>query len=209
MFRSGNSAAVETQDEIRQWCPSNRIGQKCWIWLGGGQPNSCTVPYRCSKGNWEYKISLVITVFFELLHPYLRWVGLFFLCKEIVFSVCLFCLTPATIIVKFEPRPHVSVFVRKRKFFFADCLPIHTYPANKVTDRKQNFLKFFPEWKVLETPFSILGWTDENETSKTPTSWYGMVSCARFKMANGRITSVSLLHGLFSSLIACLEINIA
>ena len=36
-----------------------------------------------------------------------------------------------------------------------------------------------------------------------------MVSCARFKMVNGRITSVSLLFELFPSLIACLEINLA
>ena len=36
-----------------------------------------------------------------------------------------------------------------------------------------------------------------------------IVSCARFKMAKGRITAVSLLVGLFSSLTAYLEINLA
>ena len=53
----------------------------------------------------------------------------------------------------FRPRPHVSVFVWKRTFFFADCLSVHTYPANTVNEN-DTFRKLFPEWKFLKMPFT-------------------------------------------------------
>ena len=51
-------------------------------------------------------------------------------------------------------------------------------------------------------------WTDENGTLQKRLR-NGMVSPARFKMVDGRMTFVSLWLGLFSTLIANLEINLA
>ena len=108
-----------------------------------------------------------------------------------------------------RPCPHVSVFVWKRELFFADCLPVHTY---SVTENG-SFQKSFPEWKCFKTPFSYAHmdrW--KRNFSRMLTSWYAWYGILR-EIENGRrtshITFVSLLLGLISSLMACLEINIA
>ena len=66
-------------------------------------------------------------------------------------------------------------------FPFADCPPVHTYPATTIT---------------------------ENGTFKKRLR-HGTVSSVRYEMANGHIIFVSLRLGLFPGLMACLDINLA
>ena len=55
-----------------------------------------------------------------------------------------------------KARPHVSVFVWKRNFFFAHCLPVHSYPANMVTFRQySNLSDYFTSISTLPTQHSI------------------------------------------------------
>ena len=54
----------------------------------------------------------------------------------------------------------------------------------------------------------MLVWTNENGTFYKHLR-HGVVSRGRFKIEDGRTHFVPLLLGIFSSLIACLEINIA
>ena len=59
-----------------------------------------------------------------------------------------------------RPCPHVSVLVWKRKIFFADCLPVHSYSANTATENG-TFRKRSPRWEFLKPPFSytrVDGW---------------------------------------------------
>ena len=58
-------------------------------------------------------------------------------------------LTSKIYLNNFEPRPHVFVSVWRRNYSFADCLPVHKYLANTVTENG-TFQNRFPEWKFFE-----------------------------------------------------------
>jgi len=62
-----------------------------------------------------------------------------------------------------RPRPHVTVFVWKRNFFFADWPLVHSYPV-KTVNENATFRKRSPEWKFLKTPFLCIRVDAENGT---------------------------------------------
>ena len=78
------------------------------------------------------------------------------------------------------------------------------YRANTVTENGI-FQKRFSGRKCLKTPFSYA----HVDGTFQERLLHGIASRARSKTADGRITFVSLLLGLFSNLIAVFGINLA
>ena len=102
-----------------------------------------------------------------------------------------------------RPCPHVSVLVWKRKIFFANCLPVHSYSANTAAENG-TFRKRSPRWEIFETVVFL----HSCGRMKMERLHHGMVSHARFKMADGSTTLEEVSLGFFSSLKACLEISL-
>ena len=95
--------------------------------------------------------------------------------------------------LKLRPRPHVSIFVWKRKFSGKTRIREN---VNTVIE-KRTFENRFPERKFLKKPFIHTPvWTDENGTFQKRIR-HGMVSCTRFKMADGRMTCVAFAWTFF------------
>ena len=118
----------------------------------------------------------------------------------IVYSCCL------------RPRPHVSGDFCIHKFFYADTPSVHTCPPYTL-GVSGDFCIPSPEWKFLYT-LCIRIRVDARIRIflYTLTSQYQNQSFfrARFsKMAASRNVVCSMLLGLLSSLIACLELNVA
>ena len=91
----------------------------------------------------------------------------------------------------------------------ARWLPSHLRVSGEYGHRKRNFSKtLLRVWSFWKRRFPMFVWTDENGTFQKRLR-HGMLSNARFKIADVRIHFVSPLHRLFWSLIACLDINSA
>ena len=101
--------------------------------------------------------------------------------RDVDLEVCRLQFEPANLYLYLRPPPHVSVFVWKRNFLFADTPSVHTYclfvadlMAAMLGDKKTKLsVKCSPERNVLKTPFSFPRVDGENRNlSKTMTYQY-------------------------------------